>query len=151
MGYRQMVVARHGGPEVLTLVPQANPPNLEPGSVRLRVFARAAAFTDVLIREGLYPGVPKPPFVPGYGVVGVVDAHRVRFYSITTMKKKQPDWFQADLTTLLHWLEVGRISPIIAQRLPLQAAPIAHSLLDEAAVQGQIVLLCDRNVHSHEA
>ncbi|MBC8067017.1 MAG: zinc-binding dehydrogenase [Deltaproteobacteria bacterium] len=32
------------------------------------------AFGDVLKRKGAVPGLPSPPFVPGYDVVGVVDA-----------------------------------------------------------------------------
>jgi NADPH:quinone reductase-like Zn-dependent oxidoreductase len=43
--------------------------------VRLRVLVTSAAFTDVMIRKGMYPDVKeKPPFVPGYDLVGVVDA-----------------------------------------------------------------------------
>ena len=43
--------------------------------MRIRVLVTSAAFTDVMIRKGMYPDVKeKPPFTPGYDLVGVVDA-----------------------------------------------------------------------------
>lgn len=70
---RRMLISRRGGPEVLTLVDEPMP---QPGrgQVRLRVVATGVAFADVLMREGLYPGMPPYPFAPGYDVVGEIDA-----------------------------------------------------------------------------
>ena len=70
---RQMVIARHGGPEVLELRETADP---VPGAHELRIDVRAAGvnFADVLARLGLYPDAPKPPCVVGYEVAGVVGA-----------------------------------------------------------------------------
>jgi NADPH:quinone reductase-like Zn-dependent oxidoreductase len=44
-----------------------------PGEVRVRVLASGVSFTDALIRAGTYLGGPKPPFRPGYELVGVVE------------------------------------------------------------------------------
>ncbi len=337
MSYRRIVITQHGNPDVLQLVEEAELPFPSPDQVRLRVLAVVAAYTDVLIREGLYPGIPKLPFSPGYAVVGVieqlgeqvsdftlgqrvvaltvtggysqylcvpaselvpipdgVEAHeavclvlqyvtayqlihrvaqlkagqrvlihgagggvgtalleigqilglemygtasaakhdlvrqlggtpidyrqedfvqrirsltgagvaavfdgiggghlrqsyqalvtgghlvcygfsaamqsqqrqlmvaatfglitalklwpdrkRVSFYSITGLKQTHPDWFQQDLSLLLDWLAAERIHPVIAQRLPLQEAATAHHLLDQGAVPGQLVLVCN--------
>ena len=44
------------------------------GEVRLRMLAAGVSFGDVLNRVGAIPGHQKPPFTPGYDVVGVVDA-----------------------------------------------------------------------------
>lgn len=71
--YRHVVITGHGGPEMLAMV-QDPLPEPQAGEVRVRLTVAVAAFTDVLIREGLYPGIPKPPFSPGYAGVGVVDA-----------------------------------------------------------------------------
>jgi NADPH:quinone reductase-like Zn-dependent oxidoreductase len=71
------------------------------------------------------------------------DGRQVSFYSITGLKQSHPDWFRADLTTLLHALEAGHIRPIIARTFPLQEAQSAHRLLEDSAVEGQLVLLCD--------
>lgn len=69
----RIVVARHGGPEVLEAVeePPATP---RAGEVLVRVHAAGVAFPDVLMREGTYPGGPKPPFTPGYDLVGEVES-----------------------------------------------------------------------------
>jgi NADPH:quinone reductase len=39
----------------------------------LKVLAAGVSFTDSQLRAGTYLGVPKPPFTPGYELVGVVD------------------------------------------------------------------------------
>ena len=69
---RKVVISRRGGPEVLKLV-EGEPPEPAAGEVRVHVAATGVAFADVLMREGLYAGTPKPPFAPGYDVVGTVD------------------------------------------------------------------------------
>jgi NADPH:quinone reductase-like Zn-dependent oxidoreductase len=72
------------------------------------------------------------------------DGRQVTFYSINTFKQQHPGWFQEDLTMLLELLAQGQIKPVIADRLPLSAAAHAHELLEQSAVSGQLVLLCDR-------
>jgi NADPH2:quinone reductase len=69
---RRIVVTRFGGPEVLELVEAETPPP-GPGEVRVRVLASGASFTDTQLRAGTYLGGPKPPFTPGYELVGVVE------------------------------------------------------------------------------
>ncbi|MCC6829756.1 MAG: zinc-binding dehydrogenase [Thermoleophilia bacterium] len=71
--YRRVVAARVGGPEVLELIEERVPEPLI-GEVRVRVEAAGVGFPDLLMREGTYPGGPRPPFTPGCDVVGVVDA-----------------------------------------------------------------------------
>ncbi len=74
MSYKRVIITGFGGPEVLKLVEEAALPEPKPGEVRIKVLATSAAFTDVMIRKGKYPDVKdKPPFSPGYDVVGVVD------------------------------------------------------------------------------
>jgi NADPH:quinone reductase len=62
-----------GGPEVLREVELAvvDP---GPGEIRIAVRATGAGGTDILMRRGFYPYAPRKPFVPGYEVVGVVEA-----------------------------------------------------------------------------
>jgi NADPH:quinone reductase-like Zn-dependent oxidoreductase len=62
-------------------------------------------------------------------------------YSIQWLMRLRPAWFRHDLLTLLDLLEQGRIRPLIAQRLPLEAARRAHEMLGEGGVLGKIVLL----------
>jgi len=69
----RIVAARYGGPEVLE--PREEPvPKPGRGEVRVRIEAAGVAYADLLMRQGLYPGGPQPPFTPGYDLVGRVDA-----------------------------------------------------------------------------
>jgi NADPH:quinone reductase-like Zn-dependent oxidoreductase len=69
---RQVVIPRHGTPDVLDLR-EGPDPAPGPGEVRIRVRAAGINFADVLARLGLYPDAPKPPCVVGYEVAGRVD------------------------------------------------------------------------------
>ncbi|MEM7134218.1 MAG: medium chain dehydrogenase/reductase family protein [Chloroflexota bacterium] len=75
MSYKRVVITKFGGPDVLQVVEEAALPEPQPGEVRIKVLATSAAFTDTMIRKGIYPGTrgKKPPFSPGYDLVGVVD------------------------------------------------------------------------------
>src|SRR5215470_2704235 len=69
---KRVMVDRYGGPEVLKVVEQEDP-RPGPGEVRVMVLAAGVSFTDAQIRAGTYLGGPKPPFTPGYELVGVVE------------------------------------------------------------------------------
>jgi NADPH:quinone reductase-like Zn-dependent oxidoreductase len=69
---KRVVVDHFGGPEVLRVVDDAIPRPGQ-GEVRVRVLAAGVSFTDSQLRAGAYLGVPKPPFTPGYDLVGVVE------------------------------------------------------------------------------
>ena len=69
---KRVVVDHYGGPEVLRVV-EADDPRPATGEVRVRVLAAGVSFTDAQLRAGTYIGVPKPPFTPGYELVGVVE------------------------------------------------------------------------------
>ena len=74
MPYTRVRLNAFGGPEELTLETVAQLPEPGAGEVRVRVLVTSAAFTDVMIRKGMYPDVKdKPPFTPGYDMVGIVD------------------------------------------------------------------------------
>jgi NADPH:quinone reductase-like Zn-dependent oxidoreductase len=69
---KRVVVDHFGGPEVLRIV-EDDDPRPGPGEVCVRVLAAGVSFTDAQLRAGTYLGVPKPPFTPGYELVGVVE------------------------------------------------------------------------------
>ena len=71
--YRAVMLTAKGNPEVLR---EVELPVVEPGAGEVRVAVRAtgAGGTDILMRRGFYPYAPRKPFVPGYEVVGVVEA-----------------------------------------------------------------------------
>jgi NADPH:quinone reductase-like Zn-dependent oxidoreductase len=65
------VVTAYGGPEVLHLQEMPDP-RPGPGQIRVRVRAIGLNFADMFGRLGVYPGTPKPPFVPGMEFSGDV-------------------------------------------------------------------------------
>jgi synaptic vesicle membrane protein VAT-1 len=69
---RALVVRRYGPPEVLELQELADP-QPKAGEVLIRVKAIGVNFADLLQRMGIYPGAPRPPFVPGLEIAGVVE------------------------------------------------------------------------------
>ena len=69
---RAMVVRRYGPPEVFESQ-ELPDPQPKPGEVLIRVKTVGVNFADLLQRMGLYPGTPKPPFIPGFEVAGVVE------------------------------------------------------------------------------
>src|SRR5512132_251847 len=69
---KRVVVDHFGGPEVVRVL-EEDAPRPGAGEVRVRVLAAGVSFSDALLRAGIYPGGPKPPFTPGYELVGVVE------------------------------------------------------------------------------
>jgi NADPH:quinone reductase-like Zn-dependent oxidoreductase len=65
------VITKFGSPRVLKIQdwPEPFP---QKGEVKVRVKAIGLNFADVMARLGLYPSVPKPPFIPGIEVSGIV-------------------------------------------------------------------------------
>lgn len=69
MKYRRIIVNRKRQLELV----EEDLPNPRPGEVRLKMLAAGVSFADVLMREGIHPEARRPPFTPGWDVVGVVD------------------------------------------------------------------------------
>lgn len=86
-------------------------------------------------RESLILGsyIARNWFLPG--------GKRMAAYSIQWRKRLKRASFRQDLATLLDLLRQKKIKPVIAQRLPLEAARQAHEMLGKGGVTGKIVLL----------
>jgi NADPH:quinone reductase-like Zn-dependent oxidoreductase len=69
----EIVMPHLGGPEVLQ-VQQRELPAPGPGQVRIRVEAAGVSFAEVQMLRGRYFAQPKFPFVPGYDLVGRIEA-----------------------------------------------------------------------------
>ena len=65
------IVTKYGAPHVLKIQDWPDP-NPQRGEVKIRVKAIGLNFADVMARVGLYPSVPKPPFIPGIEVCGII-------------------------------------------------------------------------------
>jgi NADPH:quinone reductase-like Zn-dependent oxidoreductase len=73
------------------------------------------------------------------------NGRRTAFYSIGDLRKKKPDWFKEDLSTLFALLAEDKIKPAIEQLMKLDDAKEAHELIEQAAVKGRIVLIVNEN------
>lgn len=127
MSYLRVVITRYGGPEVLQVVREDRLPEPAPGEVRVKVLATSAAFTDVMIRRGKYPGIKnRPPFSPGYDMVGVVDQLG---QGVTGW---QPGQLVADLTVVGAYSQyicrpASTLVPVPARLDPAQAVSLVLS------------------------
>jgi NADPH:quinone reductase len=54
---------------------------------------------------------------------------------------RYPEWFREDFAALLEPLRAGKIHPVVAQRLSLNHARLAHELLESSASKGKLVLV----------
>jgi NADPH:quinone reductase-like Zn-dependent oxidoreductase len=73
MKYKSVVATQRGGPQVLQIV-ENDLRAPEASQARIRVLATTVGQTDINYRYGRSPLSPKIPFVPGYVILGVVDA-----------------------------------------------------------------------------
>ncbi len=73
MKYKSVVVTKRGGPQVLQITENdLRPPSAR--EARIKVLATGVGRTDINYRYGYSPLSPQVPFVPGYEIMGVVDA-----------------------------------------------------------------------------
>jgi NADPH:quinone reductase-like Zn-dependent oxidoreductase len=72
MRSRHVSVTRIGGLETLELR-TADVAEPGPGEVLVRVSAAGISYGDLLLRLGVIPFGPKPPFTPGFDIAGVVE------------------------------------------------------------------------------
>jgi NADPH:quinone reductase-like Zn-dependent oxidoreductase len=73
MKYRSVTVTRRGPPEVLEIIKNDLRAPLT-GEVLVKILATPVCGPDISARYSHTPFAPKTPFVPGYAIVGVVDA-----------------------------------------------------------------------------
>jgi NADPH:quinone reductase-like Zn-dependent oxidoreductase len=72
MHHKRVIVARYGGPEVITVI-EEDVPVPAAGEVRVKVSAAGVSLPDVLAREGVHPETPRVPYTPGWDLIGTVD------------------------------------------------------------------------------
>ncbi len=68
---------------------------------------------------------------------------KATFYNITGLRKKHPDWFREDLTTLFNLTLEGKLKPTVWKKMRLEDAAEAHQLIESAKPQGKIVLMME--------
>jgi NADPH:quinone reductase-like Zn-dependent oxidoreductase len=127
MKYHSVCITRYGGPEVLQVIendlraPAA-------GEVRLKVLAAAVCRPDVSVRTGeaLYAGTPlghKPPFVPGYAVIGVIDALGAGVSGVAVGDRVGALTVVGGYTEYLYW-KSNRLIPVPSSVDPAEAVTL---------------------------
>jgi NADPH2:quinone reductase len=71
---KAVVCEAFGGPEVLVLREEPDPPPPGPRELQVRIEARGVQYVDVLMLAGKYQFRPEPPFIPGSEGAGEVVA-----------------------------------------------------------------------------
>jgi NADPH:quinone reductase-like Zn-dependent oxidoreductase len=73
MRYKSVIVTKRGSPEVLQVI-ENDLRAPDAGEARIRILATPVCQDDIATRIGNRPFLPKIPFVPGYTILGAVDA-----------------------------------------------------------------------------
>jgi NADPH:quinone reductase-like Zn-dependent oxidoreductase len=112
---RAVVIRQYGPPNVLELkdLPDPQP---KPGEILIRVKTIGVNFADLLARIGSYPSAPKPPFVPGLEVAGIVE--RVDTSRATDSDSLRPGDAVAAVTPFNAYAEWVTVPAQHAFRLP---------------------------------
>ncbi len=115
-----VVAARNGGPEVLQVRPWTVPPP-GPDEVRIRVEAAGISFADLAICQDMHPEryFPKrrrPPLVPGWDVVGVIESVGSRVQDVQVGQRV------AALTIVGAWAEHAVVPAAWVVPVPPQLA-----------------------------
>jgi NADPH:quinone reductase-like Zn-dependent oxidoreductase len=127
MRYKSVIVTRRGGPEVLQVIEKdLRPPAA--GEVRIRVLAAAVSRVDITVRtaEALYTNTPlgqKIPFVPGYAVIGDVDAVGEGVSEAAVGDRVGALTIVGGYTEYLYW-KSNRLIPIPPTLDPAEAVPL---------------------------
>ena len=74
MKYRHVLLTRFGEPAEAFQLVEDDLPEPGKGQVRVKILAAGVAYADVMMRQGVYPEMPRLPFTPGYDMVGIIDA-----------------------------------------------------------------------------
>ena len=69
---QSIFVTKHGVPDVLKLKPDSLKEPIM-GEVCVKIKYSGINFADIMGRMGLYPTAPKPPYVPGFEIAGIIE------------------------------------------------------------------------------
>jgi NADPH:quinone reductase-like Zn-dependent oxidoreductase len=127
MTYKSVVVTKIGGPEVLQVV-ENDLREPSAGEARVKVLDAAVCRPDITVRTGkaLYSGTPlghKIPFVPGYAVIGVVDALGDGITGVAVGDRVGALTILGGYSEVLYWKR-DRLIPVPPTLDPAEAVPL---------------------------
>ena len=127
MTYKSVVAPKAGPPAVLEIIENDLRPPAK-GEVRIKILAAAVCRPDISVRRGeaLYSGTPlgqKFPFVPGYAVIGDVDALGSDVTGAVLGQRVGVLTVTGGYTEYLYWRS-DRLIPVPTTVDPAQAVPL---------------------------
>lgn len=127
MLYRSVIATSFGGPEVLQVIEnELRPPY--GGEARIKILAASVCRPDITVRRGesLYSGTPlgkKTPFVPGYSIIGDVEAVGEGVTSIAEGDRVGALTVTGGYAEYLYW-QSDRLIPVPAALDPAEAVTL---------------------------
>jgi NADPH:quinone reductase-like Zn-dependent oxidoreductase len=137
MKYKKITVTHRGGLEAIKIT-ESELRQPETGEARIRVLATPVCQDDIAIRTGNRPFLRKPPYIPGYSFIGVVDAagedaddvsagDRVAALTQFNSHAEYIYWKARDLVQVPHDLDPAEAAPLILNYL------VAYQILHRVA------------------
>jgi NADPH:quinone reductase-like Zn-dependent oxidoreductase len=127
MKYKSVIVTRTGGPEVLQVI-ENNLRQPSKGEARIKILAASLCRPDITARRGeaLYSGTPlgqKVPFVPGYAIIGCVDAVGEGVTEVGIGDRVGALTVVGGYSEYLYW-QSDRLIPVPVTLDPAEAVPL---------------------------
>ena len=127
MKFKSVVATGRGAPDVLQVIEQDfRPPSAN--QVRIRVVAAPVSLPDVEARYGRSPFKIKTPFVPGYAVVGDVDAVGEAVTSTRTGSRVAVLSVYGGYTEY-YYADGSQLIPVPAALDPVETAPLVSNYI----------------------
>jgi NADPH:quinone reductase-like Zn-dependent oxidoreductase len=127
MKYKSVIVTKRGGPDVLQVIENdLRPPG--PEEVRIKVLAAPVSLPDVEARYGHSPFKLKTPFVPGYAIIGEVDAVGEAVSSSNDGERVAALTVYGGYTEYIY-LDESELIPVPSTIDPVAAAPLVLNYL----------------------
>lgn len=80
--------------------------------------------------------------VPGFKPPAMIGCGKsIAGYNIMELKKRRLDWYREDLAKLLELLAEEKLKPLVAERISLDGAALAHQMMGERRFAGKLVLV----------
>jgi NADPH:quinone reductase-like Zn-dependent oxidoreductase len=137
MKYKSVVVTKRGGPEGLQVVQNdLRPPSA--GEVRIKVLVTPVCQDDVAARVGNRPFLPKLPFVPGYAMIGTVDAIGEGVTRVATSDRVAALTNYGSYAEYLYWPE-EKLVPVPTTLDPAEAVTLILNYLVAYQIMHRVV------------
>jgi len=122
MTYKSIIVTKRGGPEVLQVVENKLRQPSE-GEARIKVLAAPVCSPDITARYGHTPFALKPPFTPGYAVIGDVDAVGAGVTDVAVGERVAALTAYGGYSEYLYW-KAEQLIPVPMTLDPAEAVPL---------------------------